>query len=363
MKQLLALVALAATGFAATACTSSGSNTNALSGGGAKGTVGIAMPNQTSSRWPTEGNLMKKKFEDLGYSVDLEFGEDSPDKQVSQIKDMISKHVKAVVIAAIDGNALTSALQDAATQHVTVIAYDRLIRDTRNLDYYATFDNFQVGVLEASFIEQKLGLLEGRGPYTIELFAGSSDDNNTYFFFNGAMAILQPYIAAGKLIVRSGQTDVKQVTTMRWDGANAAARLTPILNDHYRTGHLDAVLSPYDGISRGIIGALKAFGYGGGDRPLPVITGQDAELPSVKSILAGDQGETVFKDVRNLAAQAVTMVDTVAKGAAPAVNDIKSYNNGVKVVPTYLLQPVSVDKTSVQKELVDSGYYKPTDLS
>ena len=224
------------------------------------------------------------------------------------------------------------------------------------------FDNFKVGVLQASYIEEKLGLKDGKGPFNIELFGGSPDDNNAYFFYDGAMSILKPYIDSGKLIVKSKQTEMKQIATLRWDGATAQARMDNLLSSQYSTDRVDAVLSPFDGISIGIISSLKGVGYGTDSKPLPIITGQDAELASVKSIIAGEQTSTIFKDTRALAKKAVEMADAVLNGKEAEVNDTKTYDNGKKVVPSYLLEPVTVDKENYKEVLVDSGYYKEDEL-
>ncbi|MGH6742330.1 MAG: substrate-binding domain-containing protein, partial [Bradyrhizobium sp.] len=263
-----------------------------------------------------------------------------------------------LVIAAIDGTTLSNALQHAADAGIKVISYDRLIRGSANVDYYATFDNFQVGVQQAQSIEQKLGLKEGKGPFNIELFGGSPDDNNAYFFYNGSMSVLKPYIDSGKLVVVSGQMGMDKVATLRWDGATAQARMDNLLSAYYGKKHVDAVLSPYDGLSIGIISSLKGVGYGSADLPMPVVSGQDAEVPSIKAILRGDQYSTIFKDTRDLAKVAANMVDAALNGKQVEVNDTKTYNNGVKVVPSYLLKPVVVDKGNWEKVLVDSGYYK-----
>ncbi|MFS2008583.1 multiple monosaccharide ABC transporter substrate-binding protein [Azospirillum sp. CT11-132] len=327
-----------------------------------KPTVGIAMPTKSSARWIDDGNNMVKYFQEKGYKTDLQYAEDDIPNQLAQIENMVTKNDKVLVIAAIDGTTLTDVLQKAAEQGVKVIAYDRLIRNSPNVDYYATFDNFQVGVLQASYIEKALGLKDGKGPFNIELFGGSPDDNNAYFFYNGAMSVLQPYIDSGKLKVQSGQIGMDKVSTLRWDGAVAQARMDNLLSAYYGDKKLDAVLSPYDGLSIGIISSLKGVGYGTPQQPMPVVTGQDAEVPSVKSILAGEQRSTVFKDTRELAKVTVGMVDDLLAGRKPQVNDTKTYDNGKKVVPSYLLKPVSVDASNWKQVLVDSGYYKESQI-
>ncbi|GGP46925.1 multiple monosaccharide ABC transporter substrate-binding protein [Streptomyces melanogenes] len=357
------VLALAAT-LALTACGQDSEGGGKATPKGGKGsTIGIAMPTKSSERWIADGNNMAQQFRALGYKTDLQYGEDSVDQQVAQVENMITKGVDALVIAAIDGRALGDVLKQAADQHIKVISYDRLILGSPNVDYYASFDNEKVGVLQATYIVDKLGLKNGKqGPFNIELFAGSPDDNNTRYFFQGALKTLQPYIDKKQLVVRSGQTRLNQVTTLRWDGATAQKRMDDLLTKAYSTEHVDAVLSPYDGISIGILSALRSGGYGTSAKPYPVVTGQDAEVASVKSIIAGDQSQTVYKDTRALAKQAVQMADAVLTGKTPQVNDTKTYDNEKKVVPAFLLDPVSVDKSNYQATLVDSGYIKASDL-
>src|SRR3954465_1853367 len=323
-----------------------------------KATVGIAMPTKSSARWIDDGNNMVKTLKERGYNTDLQYAEDDIPNQLSQIENMVTKGAKALVIAAIDGTTLSDVLKQAKAKGITVIAYDRLIRGTPNVDYYATFDNFQVGVLQAESIEKGLGLKEGKGPFNIELFGGSPDDNNAYFFYNGAMSVLQPYIDQGKLVIGSGQKGMDKVSTLRWDGATAQARMDNLLSAFYGRKRVDAVLSPYDGLSIGILSSLKGVGYGSGNMPMPIVSGQDAEVPSIKSMLRGEQYSTIFKDTRDLARVTADMVDAALSGKEVTVNDTKTYNNGVKVVPSYLLKPVVVDKSNWEKVLIDSGYYK-----
>ncbi|WP_270071337.1 multiple monosaccharide ABC transporter substrate-binding protein [Streptomonospora mangrovi] len=362
MKRTPAALAAALSLVMALLLTACGGVGDAAQPEGENGTIGIAMPTKSSDRWVADGQNMVRLFEEAGYGTDLQYAEDVVEDQVSQIENMITRGVDALVIAAIDGEALTDTLQMAADSDIPVIAYDRLINGSEHVDYYATFDNFQVGVLQAEYIEQALDLENEEGPFSIELFGGSPDDNNAYFFYDGAMSVLQPYIDEGVLEVRSGQTEMDQIATMRWSGSAAQSRMDNLLSSHYSDEEVDAVLSPYDGISIGVISSLKAVGYGTEERPLPVITGQDAEVASVKSIIAGEQTQTVFKDTRELAEVAVAMTDAVVQGEEPEVNDTESYDNGVKVVPAYLIEPVSVDADNYQEELIDSGYYEAAEL-
>jgi putative multiple sugar transport system substrate-binding protein len=356
VKKGLALLVVTALIFVLAACGSSNKE------GSSSGYVGISMPTKSSERWVGDGANMVKEFEGLGYKTDLQYAEDVIENQVSQIENMITKGVDILVIAPIDGDSLSEVLDKADKAGFKVIAYDRFLKTTAHVSYYATFDNFKVGLLQASYIEEKLGLKDGKGPFNIELFAGSPDDNNAYFFFDGAMSVLKPYIDSGKLVVRSKQTTMDQAATLRWDGAVAQSRMDNLLSANYASEKLNAVLSPYDGISIGILSSLKGVGYGSGSNPLPVVTGQDAELASVKSIIADEQTQTVFKDTRELAKKAVAMADSILKGKEVEVNNTETYDNGVKVVPAYLLDPVSVDKTNYKKVLVDSGYYTEDQL-
>ncbi|MEY3029076.1 MAG: hypothetical protein RL198_473 [Actinomycetota bacterium] len=338
----------------------------------AGGLIGVSMPTQSSTRWISDGESIKAEMEAQGFEVDLQFAEDDIPTQVAQLEAMLTKGAKALIIAAIDGTQLTDVLQAAADAGVPVIAYDRLIRDSENVDYYATFDNFKVGVQQATSLLVGMGVYASEdstsadgpnaaGPWNIELVAGSLDDNNAFFFFNGAMSVLQPLIDSGVLVVKSGQTAIEQVATLRWDGAVAQDRMEDILVSSYADGSkVNGVLSPYDGLSRGIIAALVDAGYTADD--LPTITGQDAEVLSVKSMLAGEQYSTIFKDTRELAKVASAMAIAILNGTEPEVNDTTTYDNGVKVVPSFLLTPYIVTVDNYQELLIDSGYISEADL-
>ncbi|MDI6100007.1 sugar ABC transporter substrate-binding protein [Actinoplanes sp. NEAU-A12] len=342
----------------------------AASGVTAGALVGITMPTRSSERWIHDGDNLKKQLETLGYKVDLQYAEDDIPTQTQQLDSQITKGAKLLIIASIDGEAITSQLDNAKAAGIKVIAYDRLIRKSPNVDYYATFDNFKVGVQQATSLLIGLKVLNAdgtdagaKGPLNVELFAGSPDDNNATFFFKGAMSVLQPHIDKGTVVVKSGQKDFDTVSTLRWDPATAQKRMENLLTSTYKDGaKVNGVLSPYDGISIGILSALKSGGYGTGSQAYPIVTGQDAELASVKSIIAGEQYSTIYKDTRQLAKVTGEMADAVLKGQTPKTNNATDYDNGVKVVPAQLLESVIVTKDNYEKELVTGGYYTADQL-
>lgn len=342
-----------------TACSSSGDGGSGDSKKGGK--IGVAMPTKDLQRWNQDGENMKKELEAAGYEVDLQYANNDIATQVSQIENMITGGCELLVIASIDGGSLSTVLAEAKTEEIPVIAYDRLIMDTDAISYYATFDNYKVGQIQGQYIVDTLDLDNVDGPFNLELFTGSSDDNNCHFFFGGAMDVLQKYIDNGKLVVQSGQTKFEEVATPNWSTEEAQKRMDNILTANY-TGDkkVDVVLSSNDSVANGITNALKAAGYTKDN--FPILTGQDCDITSVKNILAGTQSMSVFKDTRTLASQVVKMVDQTMAGETVDVNDEKSYDNGTGVIPTYLCEPVFADKDNYKELLVDSGYYTEDEL-
>lgn len=324
-----------------------------------KGYVGVAMPTKGLDRWNKDGANMVKQLEAAGYKADLQYAENEIPQQLSQIENMITKGVDILVIASIDGGALTAPLANAAAAGIPVIAYDRLIVNTPNVDYYATFDNFKVGVIQGNSLVK--GLKErfpDTKPWKVELFGGSPDDNNAYFFYNGAMSVIQPLIDSGDIVIPSGQMGMDKIGTLNWSNAAAQARMDNLLSAYYTEDMLNGVYASNDDLAMGAISSLKSIGYGSGDMPMPIITGQDSNLPNVKAIAEGLQYSSIFKDTRKLAEVTVGMVEAISEGNEPEINDTTTYDNGDKVVPSYLLEPVEVTKENWQQILVDdSGYY------
>ena len=334
------------------------------SAGHAAELIGVSMPTQSLQRWNQDGANMKAQLEAAGYRVDLQYaGDNDIPTQVNQLENMISGGCKVLVVAAIDGTSLTKVLAAAKQNGIKVVSYDRLIMNSDAISYYATFDNFKVGTTQGNFIKEKLDLDNAAGPFHIELFTGDPGDNNVNFFFGGAMSVLQPYIDSGKLIVPSGQTTQAQASTVNWNTEEAQKRMENIISSigYGPNGtRLDAVLSSNDSVANGVTNALLAAGYRAGN--FPILTGQDCDRPAMKNILAGTQSMSVFKDTRTLAKQVVKMVDAIVKGGNVEVNDTKTYDNGSGVIPSYLCDPVICTVDNYKELLIDSGYYKESDL-
>ena len=327
--------------------------------------IGVSMPSKEQQRWTQDGDNIKKQLQAKGYKVEVRNAEGSIDKQIEQVQELIDKNCKVIVITAIDGESFTEVLKNAEKKKITVISYDRLILNTPTMDYYVTFDNVDVGIMQAQYIVDAFDLKENNNKIiTMEIFSGALDDSTTPDYYTGQMGVLKPYIDKGQIIIKSGQTTLDDTATFDWSGDVAAERLNKIIAENYSDGtRLDAVLSTYDGMSVEMIKTLKAAGYGTTDKPLPVMTGQDCDKASIVSIIEGEQSMSVFVDTRTLAARTVEMIDDIMVGKNPAINDSGRYNNGIKDVPAAICSPVLVDKENYKHVLIDSGYYKESDLN
>ncbi|MCL2174983.1 MAG: sugar-binding protein [Treponema sp.] len=331
-----------------------------------KGLIGVVMPTRSEERWNKDGMAVKEGLEKLGYVVDLQFSDDDIPTQVRQIDAMITKGVKILVIASIDGSALSVQLQNAKDAGIPVISYDRLLMQSPNVDYYVSFDNYKVGGQMGDILVTGLKLAEATAarPVIIEMFAGSPDDNNSVGFYQGAVDKLQPFLNSGALRVPSGQIERTVIGTLRWDAAEAQKRMENLLSAFY-SGNvvLNGILSPYDPISLACLEACKAVGYGTTPgKPLPLVGGQDCIVASCKSILAGEQYATILKDTRSLGAATVELVDTLMQGKTPEGLDYESYDNGAKIVPSLLLDSVIVTKDNLIQAVVETGYHSAAEL-
>jgi len=343
--------------------------TSMIFAGGKKETpsnkIGVSMPTQDLQRWNQDGANMKSQLEKAGYTVDLQFAQNDIATQISQLENMITGGCKVLVIASIDGSSLSNVLADAKAKDIKVIAYDRLIMDTDAVSYYATFDNYKVGTFQGDYLVEKLNLKNrtAADPVYMEFFTGDPGDNNINFFFGGAMDVLTPYLKSGVIVCKSGQTEKAQCATLNWSTENAQMRMENLItsNGYGPNGQkLDAVYCSNDSTANGVTNALVSAGYDASN--FPIITGQDCDIVSMKNILAGLQAMSIFKDTRTLAAKVVEMVDAIMKGSNPPVNDTKTYNNNVKVVPSFLCEPVFGDINNYKALLIDSGYYTEAQL-
>jgi putative multiple sugar transport system substrate-binding protein len=322
--------------------------------------VGVSMPTKDLQRWNQDGANMKEKLEAAGYEVDLQYGANDINTQVSQIENMIANGAKVIVIAAIDGDSLGTVLAQAKENNIPIIAYDRLIMNSDAVSYYATFDNYLVGVMQGQYIVDALGLDSNDGPFNIEYITGDPGDNNINFFFDGAMSVLQPYVDEGKLVCQSGQTEKMDVATPGWATDKAQERFENILSTYYADKPLHAVMASNDSTAQGVANAL-ASSYS--NDVYPIITGQDCDIVSTQNMMDDKQAMSVFKDTRDLADKAVEMVDALVKGAEPPINDTETYDNGTGIIPSYLCSPKVCTKDTIQEILIDSGYYTEEDLA
>lgn len=328
---------------------SSGLNGNMLTlgtGFPAGSKIGVSLPQKTSENWVLAEGLFTDQLKTAGFDPVVQFANGGAPEQQNQISAMIEQGVKLLVVGAVDGSQLGSQLAAAKQAGIPVIAYDRLLTNTDAVDLYMAYDNFKVGVLQGTALLEGLGKTGKASPWNIELISGSSDDANSKPFFNGAMSVLQPKIDDGTLKVLSGQTSIEQTATAGWKAENAQKRMDAILSANYQGNTaLDGILSPNDTLARAALTSVKSAG-----KPNPVITGQDSEVESVKLVFQGVQYSTIDKDTKTFVTKVVEYIGKIAQGQPVEVNDVKSYNNGVKVVPAYLLAPVIVTKDNVCTE-------------
>lgn len=336
-----------------------------------KAFIGLAMPETHVERWQKDGAALLADAIAKGYKAEVAYGDADQSKQNQQIQDFLTKGAKLLVVGSVN-EGVVSAVADAATDGTIVIAYDRLITGSKDYDYYITFDNYKVGQFQGKAIESALNLAKATKakPKYITLFAGSPTDNNAKVFFDGAIDVLRPYVQKGALVIvgpaplKSGDAAFTKITTENWRADVAKTRMENLLNNDAAKVTLDAILAPNDTLARAIIEACASDAKYA--KKLPIVTGQDGEVASIAAIRDGKQNMTVFKDTRNLATATIELADALLKGQTPNIKgarlDTTSYNTGKKTVKAYLLEPVIVTKDNYKAVMIDSGYYKESDI-
>ncbi len=359
------VASMTACGSDPTANNNSSSDKNSDSG---KKKVGISMPTKSLERWNRDGSYLEEQFKKEGYDVEITYSDNDTDQQVNDIQNMISDNVDILVVAAIDGDTLSTVLADAKDQNIPVISYDRLIMNTDAISYYVSFDNYKVGQLQGQYIIDTLKLDGSKKKYNMEVTAGDPADNNATFFYNGAMDTLKKYIDDGTVKIVSKQQDFESVATQQWSTDEALNRMQNILSSYYADGknQLDIALCSNDSTALGVTQAIESD-YAGKNTPL--ITGQDGDVANLKNILDGKQAMTVYKAVANEAVVTLKLVKSVLDGNTPDESltkefdcecsyDTDSYDNGTGKIPSYLLTPEVITKDNYKEKLVDTGYYK-----
>ena len=338
-KRILALALSAAMALSLAACSNGGDASGSGSGsgsgsssGGSTGAqkVGIAMPTQSLERWNRDGSYLDEQFKSAGYETILTYSDNDINRQVNDIQNMIAEDVDLLVIAAIDGEALNTVMNEAGQAGIPVIAYDRLIMND-NASYYVSFDNYTVGTLQGQYIVDTLDLDNAAGPFNMEITAGDPADNNATYFYQGAVDVLQPYIDSGKLVVVSGQTDFDTVATAQWDSQTAMERAQNVLASYYADGtQVDVWLCSNDSTALGVSQAIQSD-YAGSNQP--IITGQDGD--TIDANLITDSG-----------------------WAFDCTYDTESYfTSDGHNCPSFLLVPNVVTTDNMVEKLVDTGYY------
>ena len=374
MKKKLMSVLLCGVMVAAmiTGCDQAGTGKGGNGSDGGSKKIGISMPTKSLERWNRDGSYLKEQFENEGYEVEITYSDNDAEQQVNDIQNLVSDGVNILIVAAIDGESLTTVLNDAKSNDIPVISYDRLIRNTDAISYYVSFDNYTVGTLQGQYIIDTLDLDNaGDKTYNMEITAGDPADNNAPFFYNGAMDTLKKYIDAGTIKIPSGQKDFEKVATEQWDTSTALDRMQNLLASYYADGtQLDIALCSNDSTALGVTQAITQD-YKGSNTPL--ITGQDGDEENLKNILDGKQSMTVYKAVANEAVVTLELAKEILDGKQPAddftsndafkeieggvIYDTESYDNGTGTIPSFLLKPETVTKDNYKELLVDTGYY------
>jgi putative multiple sugar transport system substrate-binding protein len=375
----------ASTGTTAASTTTSGappsSGTTATSGAtttsvatssttaGGKVSFGVVLPTKDEPRWLQDQARFEAAFKQAGYTVQILFSQGDSAVERQNVESLINQGVKVIVLCPQDATAAAAAAQEARAAGIKVISYDRLILNTDAVDYYVTFNSIDVGKAQGQYLVDHA---QGKGN-PLYLYTGAPTDNNAFLFFEGAWSVLQPKIADGTFVIKNSsqavslqskaqlthdeESKIIGQTTTQWkfDVAKNLAQANLTALKAADKGNV-FILAPNDGTSRSIADAFAADT----DVKSYVITGQDAEKPSIQYIIDGKQTMTVLKDVRKLADAAIAASIAFNNGQTP--QKVTTYNNGKIDVPASNIAVVAVDKSNLKAAIFDSGYYSASDF-
>ena len=318
------------------------------------GKVALLLPETKTTRYETADKPdFEAKMMELCPTCEIIYSNANQDAntQLSQAEAALTNGAQVLVLDPVDSAAAGAIADKAKAQGVPVIAYDRLILNSDGVDYYISFDNVEVGKLQAQSLVDKLNSMGIQNP-TIVMINGSPTDNNASLFKQGAHSVFDPLVAAGKLTI------AKEYDTPDWSPDQAQTEMQQALTA--LSNKVDGVYCANDGTASGAIAAMKAAGLS----PLPPVTGQDAELAGIQRILAGEQYMTVYKAIKPEAEAAAQLAyDLLTKTPVPAdMTNGKTVNNGTIDVPSVLLTPIAVTKDNIKDTVVADGFWSVSQI-
>lgn len=323
--------------------------TSAPGGAAASGKIALLLPETKTTRYETADRpYFEAKFKQLCPNCQIIYSNANQDAnaQVSQVEAALTNGAKVLVLDPVDSDAAGALADRAKAQGVPVIAYDRLINNTSNVNYYISFDNQRVGQLQAQTLADAL-TKAGKSNPQIVMINGSPTDNNAKLFKQGAHSVLDPMKSSGLLTI------AKEYDTPDWSPDQAQNEMQQALTA--LGNKVDGVYAANDGTAGGAIAAMKAAGI----TPLPPVTGQDAELAGIQRILVGEQYMTVYKAIKPEAEAAAELAYNLLTGAPvpTSMTQSRTVNNGKADVPSVLLTPVAVTKTNIQQTVVADNFW------
>lgn len=298
--------------------------------------IGLSLPSQIEPRWLRDKEAMEKQAKQKGVVLKTEIADTTLELQTKQVENLISQDIDVLILSPTDSTGTAPLVDMAKNKGIKVIAYDRLIANS-DIDLFVSTDNIRVGELQGRYLVGNVP----KGTYII--MSGDPNDDNSVIFKEGAMEFIRPLVFNRDIKI------VAEQSITNWDPKNAYDITKKALIA--TNNKIDAILAPNDSTAGGAIKALEEQGLAG---KIP-ITGQDADLPAIKRILAGTQSMTVLKDTRELGKIAI---DSAIKLASNQTLDTNStVNNGKKIVPAILILPIFVNKENIEETIIKSGYW------